>query len=125
MVCFSCIYVLLLTDHMYMYAQFFIHISILKSAYNNREFTIFYYNSITLSASYGHVTFIASRSCKSCRSCLGRHLWCYCGHKMILRLKNVRTGVNISCIRGQLLNSMQHTNIEYVCQILESLFLVA
>ena len=39
-----------------MYAQFLIHISIAKSAYNNRESTIFYYNSITLSASYGHVT---------------------------------------------------------------------
>ena len=42
-----------------------------KSAYNNRElFTIFYYNSITLLASYGHVTFITSRSCKSSRSWL-------------------------------------------------------
>ena len=60
--------VILLMDHIYMYAQFLIHISIAKSAYNNREFTILYYNSITLSASYGHVTFIASRSCKSSRS---------------------------------------------------------
>ena len=51
-----------------MYAQFLIHIFIAKSAYNNREFTIFDYNSITLSASYGQVTFIASRSCKSSRS---------------------------------------------------------
>ena len=32
-----------------------------KSAYNNIS-TIFYYNYITLSASYGHVIFIASRS---------------------------------------------------------------
>ena len=62
------IYAILLTDHIYMYAQFLIHISIAKSAYNNRESTILYYNSITLSASYGHVTFIASRSCKSSRS---------------------------------------------------------
>ena len=63
------IYVILLTDHIYIYAQFLIHISIAKSAYNSRESTIFYYNSITLSASYGHVTFIASRSCKSSRFC--------------------------------------------------------
>ena len=48
-----------------MYAQFLIHISMAKSAYNNRESTIFYYNSITLSASYGHVTFIASRPCQN------------------------------------------------------------
>ena len=47
-----------------MYAQFLIHISMAKSAYNNRS-TKFYYNSITLSASCGHVTFIASRSCKN------------------------------------------------------------
>ena len=40
-----------------MYAQFLIHISIGKSANNNRESTILYYNSYTLSASYGHVTF--------------------------------------------------------------------
>ena len=53
-----------------MYAQFLIHISIAKSAYNNRESTIFYYYSITLSASYGHMTFIASRSCKSSRYCV-------------------------------------------------------
>ena len=51
-----------------MYAQFLIDMSIAKPAYNNRESTIFDYNSITLSASYGHVTFIASRSCKSSRS---------------------------------------------------------
>ena len=48
-----------------MYAQFLIHISMAKSAYNNRKSTKFYYNSITLSASCGHVTFIASRSCKN------------------------------------------------------------
>ena len=51
-----------------MYAQFLIHISIAKLAYKNRESTILYYNSITLSASYGHVTFIASWSCKSSKS---------------------------------------------------------
>ena len=50
-----------------MYAQFLIHISMAKAAYNNREFTI-HYHYITLSASYGHVTLIASRSCKSCKS---------------------------------------------------------
>ena len=48
-----------------MYAQFLIHISMAKSAYNNRKSTKFYYNPITLSASYGHVTFIASRSCQN------------------------------------------------------------
>ena len=48
-----------------MYAQFLIHISIAKSTYNNRESTILFCNSITQSASYGQVTFIASRSCQN------------------------------------------------------------
>ena len=36
-----------------------------KSAYNNRLSNVLYYNYITISASYGHVTFIASRSCQN------------------------------------------------------------
>ena len=48
-----------------MHAQLDIYISITKSAYNYEESTIFYDNYITQSASYGHGTFIVSRSCQN------------------------------------------------------------
>ena len=56
------IYDILITYHICMYAQRCIHISLTKTAYNYEESIILFYNYITLSASYGHVTFIATSS---------------------------------------------------------------
>ena len=64
---FNCLFLIYIYDilikyHIQIYAQLCIHISITKAAYNYEE--ELYYNKI-MSASYGHVTFIASRYCQN------------------------------------------------------------
>ena len=40
-------------------------VHIVRNKDDDDDSTIFYYDSITLSASYDHVTFVASRSCQN------------------------------------------------------------